>query len=175
MQKIKTLKIKYLQKVKTWSIPGPFKDKKTSIKGVEMARRFCKIAITEQALSRLKSEAFLSGISFSEYAGRILESEKNTTGIDPTFLKKLIEDSLKDLKASSGKIDRGVGIDPSVFESSVEAQVALLIWIKEFLTEFCYAQNEKASVPATGTASKKAKIMTENLSEKLKNGTTKFL
>lgn len=139
-----------------------------------MARKFCKIALTDEAISRLKNEAYLSGISFSEYAGRILETSKKESDFDQTFLKKIIEDSFKELKDSLKNGSRAGAIDLKTFENSIQFQVAFLVWIKEFLTEFCYEQNSKASVPATGTASKKARIVTENLMERLQNGTQKF-
>lgn len=144
-----------------------------------MARKACKIFITEDVFSRLKNEAFLAGISFSEYAGKILESGpvnvKNQPNFDPDLIKGIVENAIKNGVPS--------GPNPGIFaanpdqkflENSVETIIKLLIWLKEYLIDYGGELNVSQSAKAAGNAGKKVELRTENIIGKLRTGPQKL-
>lgn len=144
-----------------------------------MARKPCKIFITEEVFSRLKNEAFLSGISFSEYAGKILESgpvnAKNRPDFDPDLIKSIVENAIKNGVASGPKPGIFAGNpDQKFIENSVETMVKLLVWLKEYLVDYGGDVNMSPSAKAAGNAGKKVELRTENLIGKLRTGPQKL-
>ena len=144
-----------------------------------MARKFCKIAITEEAFSRLKNKAFLAGISFSEHAGKILESAqgngKNQADFDPDLIKNIVENAVKNGAASGQKAGLlSANPDQKFVENSVETMVRLLVWLKEYLIDYGGEINVSQSAKAAGNAGKKVELKTENVIGKLKGGPQKL-